>query len=92
MTDPNRSTTAPAPAGADLEQRAAEVRRLRAQWEAEHAALDIALSVKCTKHDAAQQTPCYPPPAAGVCGPRIASARSLVRQRARQQQRREARR
>ena len=94
MTDPNQSTAdlrARAPAALDLEQRAAEVRREHARRQAEHGALDLALSVRCSEHGADKQQPCYPPPAGGVCGHRITNSLHLARvRRARQQ--REARR
>lgn len=69
------------PTSSDLEQRAAEVRRLRAKQKAEHAALDLALSVTCPDHNACRGDACYPPPASGVCGHRYARAVASAKSR-----------
>lgn len=77
---------------AEVRARAAEVRRLQAQQEAEHRALELALSMICREHGAGPRQPCYPPPSVGVCGDRAARALGMARARRAGKQQREARR
>lgn len=59
MIDPNQSAAADlrtrVAAGLDLAQRAAEVRREHACRQAEHDALDLALSIRCSERSADKQ-------------------------------------
>ncbi len=79
-------------APAELAQRAAEVRRLRAEREAVHPGLVLALSVGCPEHNVAAGELCYAPVVGGVCGQRYERAVQVAKSHRAQRRSQEARR